>query len=811
MALPINPYVAGNPVGDSTAFVGRADVLREVVRVLRRPQNNAIVLFGQRRIGKTSILQHMAARLPDEGPYRPVYFDLQDKAEWPLSRVLQELARVVAHALSQPDPDLGADSEIAFRDEWLPNILSSLPDDCSLVLLFDEFDVLADPPKEQAASAFFPYLRRLLASNPTRLQFVFVIGRNVDDLPNITLSLFKGTPYRRVSLLNRKNTIDLVRLSEANDTLRWPDDTVERVWELTNGHPFLTQQLGSHVWEQAYDEEPDKLPTVSLKDVDTIVHDALDASRNTLEWLWGGLPPAERVVASALAEAGPGPITLNELEQLLHESGVRVVIRELQNAPRLLQDWDLIEPVDGGHRFRVELLRRWIVDHKPLNRVQEELDRIQPVADNLYQAALGLYRGKQLDQAAELLHRAIGVNPNHVRANQLLADILLAQGEPAEARQLLEQFYQYQPAAARPRLVQALLAQAQATENDDEQLALYERVLELDSTQPEATDARRDIWQRRGAVALENNDLQVALAAYTEAGDTEKIAQIDKLRREKKELADLFDEGMKAFERQEWAQAQRVFAQVVHRQPDYQRNDQRASWLLDQSTIRKKPGSMWLRRLPAWVGVLIIVLVIILAGGGGWALSNLQTTPTLIPVITPTPTSTSTDTPTSTGTLTPTLTPTDTPTATSTWTPTATPTSTPTQTPTATPTRAPAVTPTPVPIVMPELIVPYEGSTSENSSITFRWNGSLSADQAYQVTVNHPASGYTNKSELLTDTTWTFDLPGDRIGEWRWTVSVVTSAGEVGTSAEWMFWFAPFGGGSETETTKTAPTATRVP
>ena len=87
MTLPLNPYVAGNPVGDSPAFIGRADVLREVARVLRRSQDNAIVLFGQRRIGKTSILQHLAAQLPDEGPYRPVYFDLQDKAEWPLERL----------------------------------------------------------------------------------------------------------------------------------------------------------------------------------------------------------------------------------------------------------------------------------------------------------------------------------------------------------------------------------------------------------------------------------------------------------------------------------------------------------------------------------------------------------------------------------------------------------------------------------------------------------------------------------------------------------------------------------------------------
>jgi hypothetical protein len=37
MAIPVNPYVAGNHIGYSTAFVGRADVLREVMRVLCRP------------------------------------------------------------------------------------------------------------------------------------------------------------------------------------------------------------------------------------------------------------------------------------------------------------------------------------------------------------------------------------------------------------------------------------------------------------------------------------------------------------------------------------------------------------------------------------------------------------------------------------------------------------------------------------------------------------------------------------------------------------------------------------------------------
>ncbi len=496
--LPINPYIAGNPVGGSPAFVGRADVLREALRVLRHPQQNALVLYGQRRIGKTSVLQQLAAQLPREGNYCAVYFDLQDKTAWPLGRVLQDLARTAAHALGQPDPDLGDDAETAFQQTWLPGVLRGMSKDVSLVLLFDEFDVLADPKAGQAAAAFFPYLRKLLAVDPQRLQFVFVIGRNVTDLSSIALSLFKDIPARRVSLLSRQDTFDLVRLAQKNGTLDWTDGALERVWQLSHGHPFLTQQVCWHVWERAYDQEPAGPPVITPAEVEAAIPDALEASRNMMEWLWSGLPPAERVVISALAEAGPGCISPDDLERVLRESGVRVVIRELQNAPQLLQDWDFIEPADdggGGYRFRVELLRQWIAQHKPLRRVQEELDRIEPVAENLYQAALGSYHGGQLEQAENLLRQALGLNPNHIKTNDLLAEILLAQDRPAEARQLLERLHEYQPSAARPRLVQAILDQAGAAQSIDERLALYEHALKLEPGRPEAIAALQRIQQ----------------------------------------------------------------------------------------------------------------------------------------------------------------------------------------------------------------------------------------------------------------------------------------------------------------------------
>ena len=224
----------------------------------------------------------------------------------------------------------------------------------------------------------------------------------------MALSLFKGVPDKRVSLLTEKDTLKLVQLSKENDTLRWSKESLERIWALTSGHPFLTQALASQVWENAYEDEPDDAPQIEPEMVDSAILATLESSRNTLRWLWDGLGPAEKVVASALAQAGDKIVTDIDLERILRESGVRILIRELKNAPQLLQDWDILEEANGGYKFKVELLRQWIVEHKPLARVQEELDYVQPVAENMFKAAKGLYGAGKLKNAESQLKQAIG-------------------------------------------------------------------------------------------------------------------------------------------------------------------------------------------------------------------------------------------------------------------------------------------------------------------------------------------------------------------------------------------------------------------
>lgn len=493
----INPYITGDPVGNRPAFVGRDNILTNILKVVR-DQNNAIVLYGQRRIGKTSVLQVLETKLSEEEACLPVFFDFQDKAQQSVEQLLGELAYKISDGLNQEMPNLGADPSSTFF-KWLSKILNNLPSDKSkLVLLFDEFDVLADPESAQAGANFFPELHKLLNINKKYLNVIFVIGRRVDELSNITISLFSKIPAQQISLLKHKDIVKLTRLSETNKSLYWSDGTVAEVWQLTSGHPFLTQCLCYHIWERLCRQASDEPPTVTLKDVQESIPDSLIFSNAILESLWRSLPSAAQVVASALAGAGAKAMSKANLDNLLSQGGVQRVIRELNEAPRLLVDWDIIEEIDGSYRFRVELIRRWIAEYKPFHQALDlALNQANPDADQLYKYAQELYDKRFLDEALKLSRSAFEKNPAHVKANQLLADILLEQKEYHEARDILEKLYKFQQVAAQSRLIQALLSLAQSENSEDEQLKLYERILVIEPKHPEAKRKKQEILKRQ--------------------------------------------------------------------------------------------------------------------------------------------------------------------------------------------------------------------------------------------------------------------------------------------------------------------------
>lgn len=523
---PLNPYTVGNAVGGGPAFVGRDDILQEVYRTLQHPQHNAILLHGQRRIGKTSILRELEAKLPSKGNYCPVFFDLLGKAHQSIAEIVQDLANQISDKLGKEKAQLGESPKSYFYETWLPDLLKT--EEKTFVLLFDEFDALDDDLAKQTRSELFRYLHDLLAIHRERLNFVFVIGRNVGDLTEIAHALFKQIPTRQVSLLGREETLKLIHLSE--DTLQWSKKAEDRIWQLTQGHPYVTQQVCCCVWEHLYRDNVTKMPSVSPKHIEEVILTVVERSQGALEWLWDGLEAAQKVFLSAVAGVGDKVVTKNQLSASLSKIGIKISVPALENAPKSLlsNGWDLLEEEKNGYRFKVELLRLLVAKYKPLHLVKDELNRLEPEANNYYKSAIKLRTAKKLEEALEELGRVLRLNPNHIDTVKLQTEILLEQGKLTEAYKKTEDLFEDHPNEARPLLIRTLWNMAQSSKNEDEQLGFYEEILKFDSNHARAKMKIRKIWIRRAEIALRDEDCKGAVSAYQQAGLKDKAFKIKK-------------------------------------------------------------------------------------------------------------------------------------------------------------------------------------------------------------------------------------------------------------------------------------------
>jgi tetratricopeptide (TPR) repeat protein/8-oxo-dGTP pyrophosphatase MutT (NUDIX family) len=159
--------------------------------------------------------------------------------------------------------------------------------------------------------------------------------------------------------------------------------------------------------------------------------------------------------------------------------------------------------------------------HKPLREVKDELDRMDPLADQFFEVGQRILRREQPEDALSYFQAALRTNPHHFGARLDLGEALLRLNRIDEAVVELEQAYEMDEVEARLPLARALVAQAKTLEksgNGEGALDACVRALELSPGEQTAQQIRNAIWIQRGNAAIEQDDLGVALTAYQQAG-----------------------------------------------------------------------------------------------------------------------------------------------------------------------------------------------------------------------------------------------------------------------------------------------------
>lgn len=338
-----NPYVTGAPLrADSPLFVGRAEELALLrAALVKGSETPAVVLTGPKRMGKTSLLYQLPAILGER--FAPVYLDMQGMGfAGGVSNLFCEIAGEVARAIGMEAPQATtADPAIPefFTQEFLPRVRATLGER-RLLLLLDEFEELEVRvqhgllPRE-----IFGYLRHLMQHQP-QLAWIFVGTHPLAALPGDHWDgLFSSAIHRAVGLLGEANATRLV-VEPVRGFLEYDDLAIDKILRVTAGHPYFVQVLCHAV---IFDANQERRTVVTADDVEAAIARTLEMSEAHLLALWRELAPAERAAAHRVALGQPFPADADATRDGLVQRGVLVPF----GAP-------------GGHRFAIELQRRWV-------------------------------------------------------------------------------------------------------------------------------------------------------------------------------------------------------------------------------------------------------------------------------------------------------------------------------------------------------------------------------------------------------------------------------------------------------------------
>lgn len=349
-----SPYVIGVPLtAQQELFVGRVDIGEKIERLLRDDRSPPLLLYGQRRMGKTSLLNNLGRLLPHT--VIPLFIDLQGPTSQASNHAgfLYNLARAMSTSAKQqrrlifPTVERAAFERdpVTTFDEWLDQVELCLGNDTALLAL-DEFEVLARVLEQGRFEepVILGLLRNLIQHRP-RFK-VLLAGTHTLEAFHHWASYLINLQVVHISYLTQSEARQLIEYPVPAFALRYEPDATQRILDLTRCHPFLVQLLCAEVVALKNDQDVAVRRFATLADIDAVVPAALEsASFFFADIERNQLSPAGAAALRSLA----APTSALEWQ---HPRVSAEIIRALIQR-------DLIECVNGQYRFQVELIRRW--------------------------------------------------------------------------------------------------------------------------------------------------------------------------------------------------------------------------------------------------------------------------------------------------------------------------------------------------------------------------------------------------------------------------------------------------------------------
>jgi len=379
------PYQA-NPYGPTIAagprFYGREVESQRISALLHdQSQNTAILLWGQKRIGKTSFVLRLEKQA--RGDFLPIYVDVQGLRDGSTIQFLHQLMMAISRALKDNTQDAGEKTNapalnrlrkdpLSYFDMFMAQVQEearSYP----LVVILDEFQCLCSLREEGVSrSAIFSRLRSQ-AQHGCGLHFILSGGGLLNQLTGQCdiASLFNIAHYEKLGCLEAKAARRLIRdgLTRVGNIT---ENVVELLLDITAGHPFYLQLLCSMLYDQAHENKT----IITLDAASLSIREWLskaDASRFQHLWEGHNTTSAQRnkLILSAIAQFVVKNHTV-EYDRLAGAICSIVPEQDLIRSLEDLADLGVLEHNQANYAIKVELFAGWLRQHWPLELTLKE-------------------------------------------------------------------------------------------------------------------------------------------------------------------------------------------------------------------------------------------------------------------------------------------------------------------------------------------------------------------------------------------------------------------------------------------------------
>lgn len=378
-----NPYSPGTPLRKTSGlFFGRENLFNFIAEEAGRlAQQRVLILIGQRRTGKTSLLLRLGQHLP--ASIVPVYIDCQSLGIVPgIKAFFDDLALLIAdeletRGLTVPTSDadhINGNPAHWFQHRFIPEVRRQLPAGTTLLLVFDEFEALESLVNDNILPPnLFPYLRHLM-QHSEGLGFVFVGSRRLEEMTvDYWHVLFNIALYKEIGFLEPESAIRLITEPVAPNIV-YDDLAVDKVLRMTAGHPYFLQLVCYALIKRANDQG---VGYITISDVNAAVEEMLRLGTSHFGFLWERSTTNERLLLMAIAHLIPRdtPFRPTDLAHALEPLNIHLNPQEVTSALHRLVEREIMQEIAEGpttlYALRIGLVGLWVEQNKSLSRLHD--------------------------------------------------------------------------------------------------------------------------------------------------------------------------------------------------------------------------------------------------------------------------------------------------------------------------------------------------------------------------------------------------------------------------------------------------------